>query len=734
MRFPTIPVQYCNRMKPVNFTTTILGLALISTGLSMHEARAASYVSETEIELIANGDFDGDGRADLVIVDKGSGKYRLGYQQAAGSFTWVPFRASGIKDVTSLAVGPVLAAGKDAILLTSADGNQVALIEAASSSSPATPVPVAFTALGPGAPVIVDIGGAGNTPLADVIIGSLYATPPKAILFRNDAGKLSQLAEVSLPGAPAHSRKVALKAGSPELVAFCVNEEAKDSFRIEDYSSGKPVSVASATDLPSGSDYVVGHFGGRPLPEFVFFKLGESNLVVRPLEESAPGKYAFGPAQTIDLPDTLRVLAAVPAGKAAKLVLSFGKGEKGGLYDFDGKKAPTLAQDIPNKAGDLCFAAAAFDGGFLMLSAPQIGGKYSTKYALYLAEGDNYTAKTTGSLATLEESDEGTIPLIHQLVTDRLDVKTEAEMKPYTNTISGTPVKYVMMPIPGGEFMMGSPDAQSGRKPDEGPQHKVKIEPFWMGKFELTWNEYELFMFPDDEKRYRSNIKTDPYVDKVSDAVSRPSKPYTEMSFGMGKDGYPAIAMTQHAANKYCQWLSAKTGQFYRLPTEAEWEYACRAGTTTAYSFGDDPKQLVDYGWFGKNSDWKYQKVGKKKPNPWGLHDMHGNVLEWCLDQYSPDYYKEVVDKAILNPWNKATQPYPHSARGGCWDDDEVTALRSAARRGSERTWKMTDPQLPKSFWYLSDAQWIGFRLVRPLKVSSPEEMKKYWISGVEKD
>ncbi|HMC29022.1 MAG TPA: SUMF1/EgtB/PvdO family nonheme iron enzyme, partial [Verrucomicrobiae bacterium] len=325
-----------------------------------------------------------------------------------------------------------------------------------------------------------------------------------------------------------------------------------------------------------------------------------------------------------------------------------------------------------------------------------------------------------------------TVAEIHKMIMAKLDARTEAEMKPYTNIIPGTQVSYAMVPIRGGEFTMGSPSNEPGRQPDESPQHKVRISPFWMEQCEVTWNEFELFMFPDEERKFKDSIATDSYVDKVSDAVSRPTKPYVEMSFGMGKDGYPAISMTQHAANKYCQWLSSKTGHFYRLPTEAEWEYACRAGTTTAYSFGDDASQIGDYAWYKKNSDFKYQKVGRKKPNPWGLYDMHGNVTEWCLDQYEPSYEK-FLGSIANDPWVKATAPYPHAVRGGSWDD-APEMLRSSARRSSDKSWKQQDPQLPKSIWYHTDAQFLGFRIVRPLKVPGPEELSKYWTSGVEQE
>jgi formylglycine-generating enzyme required for sulfatase activity len=322
-------------------------------------------------------------------------------------------------------------------------------------------------------------------------------------------------------------------------------------------------------------------------------------------------------------------------------------------------------------------------------------------------------------------NDMATVVEIYKAIQAAGNPATAAEMKAYKETIPGTQVCFEMVPIPAGTFTMGSPASEPGRKDDEGPQHNVTISPFWMEKCEVTWNEFELFMYPE--------IKKDSDPKEIADVVTHPTRPYVEMSFGMGKDGFPAISMTQHAANTYCKWLSAKTGHFYRLPTEAEWEYACRAGTTTTYSFGDDVSKLGDYAWYSANSDGKYQKVGQKKPNPWGLYDMHGNVAEWTLDQYVPDQYGKFAADGLVDPWVKATMPYPHSVRGGSWQDDPEM-LRSSVRRGSDRSWKMQDPQLPKSIWYHTDAQFLGFRIIRPFKVPPPEELSKYWTSGVEKD
>ncbi len=302
---------------------------------------------------------------------------------------------------------------------------------------------------------------------------------------------------------------------------------------------------------------------------------------------------------------------------------------------------------------------------------------------------------------------------IAPLRSNRLLAQSPAEMKSYLETMPGGKVSFEMVPIPGGTFTIGSPEDEKGRQKDEGPQHGVKIEPFWMGKFEVTWDEYDQFAFGAQiEKRPEAAAQTG----QTADALTRPTPPYADESFGYGKGRQPVISITHHAAMEYCRWLSAKTGKTYRLPTEAEWEYACRAGSKTAYSFGGDPARLGEYAWDTDNSGAKPHPVGMKKANAWDLHDIHGNVAEWVLDHYDAEFYRRFDPKAVaLEPVLLPSEKrYPHVVRGGSWDDD-ASKLRSAARRASEPDWSMRDPQDPQSIWWHTEAIFTGFRVVRPL-------------------
>jgi len=304
------------------------------------------------------------------------------------------------------------------------------------------------------------------------------------------------------------------------------------------------------------------------------------------------------------------------------------------------------------------------------------------------------------------------------------DAQSEADMKAYTETIPGTNITFRMVPIPGGTFTMGSPEGEAGRKPSEGPQFPVTVAPFWMATCEVTWDEYDLWSAGIDKRRRAASGESTPW-DLLADAITKPTPPYVDMTFGMGKEGYPAICMTQLAAKVYCKWLSAKTGRYYRLPTEAEWEYACRAGSTTAYCFGDDPPALGEYAWYFDNSNDTTHPVGQKKPNAWGLHDMHGNVAEWVLDKFTPEGYEVEAGQAQQDYVNVPDKLYPRVARGGSFEE-HAEMLRSAARRGSTRDWSQLDPQVPQSIWYHTDAYFLGFRVVRPLRSPAEESPDKY--------
>lgn len=288
---------------------------------------------------------------------------------------------------------------------------------------------------------------------------------------------------------------------------------------------------------------------------------------------------------------------------------------------------------------------------------------------------------------------------------DKLPIIEEKKLKNFTEKLNDR-VSFDMISIPGGTYLMGSPEDEPGRDANEGPQHPVTVKPFWMGKCEVTWDEYDLYWM----KKPGVPQPKDPMG---ADAVSKPTPPYADETFGHGRDNQPALCMTIHAAMHYCEWLSAKTGKRYRLPTEAEWEWACRAGTTTPYFFGSDEKKLDDYAWYADNSDDKTHVVAKKKANPWGLYDILGNVAEWCVDYYDKDYYKTLPkDKATLQPVNlPKVFRYPYVVRGGSWSQGPEK-LRSAARMFSDKEWLRRDPQRPQSIWWMTDADFVGFRVV----------------------
>jgi len=318
---------------------------------------------------------------------------------------------------------------------------------------------------------------------------------------------------------------------------------------------------------------------------------------------------------------------------------------------------------------------------------------------------------------------------------------------PYDETIPGTDVVFRMMPVPGGTFRMGTAADPAGdgstADADETPTFEVTIPPFWMGRCEVTWAEYSLYMQACDLfKSLEAAGLRAVTADNEADAVTAPSNlydPTTTFTNGEEPD-LPAVTMTQFAARQYTKWLSGLTDRFYRLPSEAEWEYACRAGTTTPWHCSDTSDDLDAVAWFADNADDTTHPVGEKLPNAWGLHDMHGNVAEWVIDELVAGGYArqaalpQPVEAAAAITWPQRL--YPRVLRGGAYYD-EAAECRSAARRGSrdaggtasDPDWKDVDPNLPKSPWWYTEepALGVGMRLVRPWTPPAPEDRHRWW-------
>ena len=269
------------------------------------------------------------------------------------------------------------------------------------------------------------------------------------------------------------------------------------------------------------------------------------------------------------------------------------------------------------------------------------------------------------------------------------------DLKSYQQVIPQTRVSFDMVAIPSGSFVFGQ-------------TKKTQVSAFWMGKTEVTYDEYQLF--------FEESRDPEPRPPKEGpDAVTRPSPPYIDFTLGMGKvGGFPANSMQQYGAIMYCKWLYAKTGVFYRLPTEIEWEYACKAGAEIP------SKDLADYAWFQGNSNEKYHQVGQKKPNAWGLHDMLGNVSEWVLDHFESDPTARKDSPVFIDKYADAV------VRGGNYQDP-ANLVRSTARMAADPIWNRRDPQVPKSIWWNADAPFVGFRIMRPAKQPSAAEINSFF-------
>ncbi|MCQ2149707.1 MAG: SUMF1/EgtB/PvdO family nonheme iron enzyme [Bacteroidales bacterium] len=298
----------------------------------------------------------------------------------------------------------------------------------------------------------------------------------------------------------------------------------------------------------------------------------------------------------------------------------------------------------------------------------------------------------------------------------------------FTEHIPGTSVSVSMIAVPGGTFLMGSPEDEPFRRPDEGPRREVKLSPFFMGEVEVTWDQYWAFYSETmSEGRVAPEVVRTNNAKNTLDAISGPTPPFGAPDQGWGMGDRPAITMTWYAAKTFCQWLSLKTGKNYRLPTEAEWEYAARGGTDTPYFFEGNPKKFSGKGFlrgifhpdttlingyavYAVNSRNRSGVPSAVKANPFGLKNMCGNVMEYCSDWYAEDAYSEMPD-GVSNPTGPENGT-EHVGRGGLYSDDAAD-IRCAARSHTRNdAWLKTDPQNPKSIWWYSDVKGVGFRLV----------------------
>lgn len=282
------------------------------------------------------------------------------------------------------------------------------------------------------------------------------------------------------------------------------------------------------------------------------------------------------------------------------------------------------------------------------------------------------------SLQALGRSTVGTLAAALALAGGGLGPAQERteELRPFFQEIPSAAFKFEMLPVPAED---GAPAV-------------------YMSRTEIPWEAFDVYIYKLDEEPGKL-AALDP------DVISRPSKPYLPPDRGFGHEGYAAISMSFKNAQGFCAWLSERTGKKYRLATEAEWERAARAGRSEEQVEAELKASASEVAWFAENAKDRPHPIGKLRANPWGFHDLHGNVQEWVVGRDGKPVTK-----------------------GGSYRDG-AEQLRPAARQKQDSSWNASDPQVPKSPWWLSDGPFVGFRIVmEPAGGTKPEGKPKLMV------
>jgi len=250
-----------------------------------------------------------------------------------------------------------------------------------------------------------------------------------------------------------------------------------------------------------------------------------------------------------------------------------------------------------------------------------------------------------------------------------------SKMEVFSDQIPAGDIEFEMIPIPKGEIEIEDPK-------NPGSRITVEVGPFWISKIEVTWEMFDPWMDFND-RAFRLDLPPDP------DGITGPTPPYVPPDQGWGHEGYPAITMSYYSAGEFCRWISRELKKEYRLPTEAEWEYVCRAGTETCNPYGNE---LGGHAWYADNADGRTHYVGAKEPNAWGVCDMLGNAAEWCMG---------LDGNPVICGGYYATEA-----------KEFANGAKVRQTKEMKKEWLKTDPQIPQSFYWLAPPTFHGFRLL----------------------